>query len=197
MKKAPRPGKACIQASLFLFFLLGITTPFTGYSQENAEWKDYKVDYAVTLTLPVKMDTSTLYERCTAGTLEYENLLFMYMKIDVIDSVPWAKDTLSLRNGYDKVIKGFLNQNPGTVLEKREIAEGQFLGIYVKIRATVSGADGIIDLKAFFINGDTYSIMTLVEAGLADKSKDISERFMKSIKISPLAKQLQRDNPLN
>ncbi|NII29386.1 hypothetical protein HB364_30175 [Pseudoflavitalea sp. X16] len=177
--------------------MLAVISPYTGYSQENAVWKDYKVDHVVTLTLPVKIDTSTVYERCTIGQFEYENLAFIYSKIDVIDSVPWPRDTLSIRNGYDKLIKGFLSQNPGTVLEKREIVEGQVFGVYAKMKATVSGADAIVNLKAFFINGDTYGIMTLTEAGLAEKTKDVSEKLMRSIKISPLAKQFQHDNPLN
>lgn len=122
MKKDPTRQKFRPQTFIFLFFLLVVTSAFTGYSQGDPLWEKYKLDDFVTLTLPGKMDTSIIYGRVTIGRLEYDSLIFTYTKIDVIDSIPWATDTSVLRTNYDKFIKGFLNKNPGTVVEKRIIS---------------------------------------------------------------------------
>lgn len=175
---------------LFLILLICCNV----FSQDKALWKINVIDSLVSLNLPGDLKTETFQERLIIGNMKYEQFTFVFMKIDVIDTVPMAKDTAMLRENYKKMAKGFLNRSKGELVKMEEVKQGDFIGNYIKTRVSINGENYIIELKAFFLNGDGYNLQIIYPAFLENTLIDIRKSFLDSFMISPNAKQIQLSN---
>jgi hypothetical protein len=138
------------------------------------------------------METSRLMDRLMIGKLEYEQIFFMFMKLDVVEPIQLAKDTIELRDGYDKQFKGYLKQTPGgVVIGQEEVKEGNYIGRYAKIKMNREGLDFYIEYKMFVLNDDVYTIQIVYPPSIENTTTDLRKRFLNSLIIASTAKQVK------
>jgi hypothetical protein len=147
------------------------------------------IDSTIRLNLPANLDTTIVMDRLTMGRLEHEQVVFIFMKIDVIDTVPGPKDTIELRDNYAKVLKGFLNRSKGELISKEEIKSGDYIGMYIKAKVNLEGADYFIEQQTYSLNGDAYNLQIVYPLEIEQLSSDLRKKFLTSVIIAPASKQ--------
>lgn len=97
------------------------------FSQDTTVWKRNVIDSIVSVIAPEDLEISMPIERFTIGNLSYGQIIFVFLKIDVLDTVPLPKDTIEMRNGYDKLLKGYMKNIPaGVLIGQEDIKQGYY-----------------------------------------------------------------------
>lgn len=173
----------------FLFICILISCNL--FSQDSTAWKINVIDSVVSVNVPGDLKISMPVKRFTVGKLEYEQIIFGVLKIDVLDTVPLPKDTIKLRDGYDKVLKGFMKSMSGGILiGQEEIKQGKYIGRYAKIKMNKGGVDYYIESKTFFLNEDNYGIQIIYPISIEKESESLRKRFLNSLIIAATVKQV-------
>jgi len=175
-----RPGilSICILVSCNLF------------SQDTTAWKINVIDSIVSVIVPGNLKMSTPAERFTVGSLNYEQIIFGILKIDALETVPLPKDTMELRDSYDKVLKGFMKSMPGGILiGQEEIKQGKYIGRYTKIKMNKRGVDYYIECKTFFLNEDNYGMQVIYPISFEKESESLRKKYLNSLIIAASVKQ--------
>ncbi|MBO9202576.1 MULTISPECIES: hypothetical protein [Niastella] len=173
---------------LFVFVLLASNV----FSQDTTSWKPHVVDNIVTLHLPDgDFEIIRPMENFTVYRAVYDSVVFLFTKIDLIETTPLAKDSADLRNKYSELLQGFINTSKSQLIDSGLFKERNYLGSYLKAKKNNDGIDYFLEYKAFFLNEDTYGVQIIYPVSQLSKLSDMRKKLLSAIKISREAKQIK------
>ncbi len=131
-------------------------------------------------------------ERFTVYRAEYDSVVFLFTKIDVIETAPLANDSGDLRNKYRELLQGFIKTSKKSqLIDSGLFKEGKFMGSYLKGKMNNEGIDCFIEYKAYFLNEDTYGIQIIYPISQERTLTDMRKKLLNSMVISPSVNQVK------
>ena len=175
-----------------IFLIVNVLLICNVYSQDTRSWNKHVIDNIVTLNLP-DGDLEIIHpmERFTVNRAEYDSIVFLFTKIDIIKTKVLANDSGDLRNKYRELLQGFIKTSKSQLIDSSLFKEGKFMGSYLKGKMNNNGIDCFIEYKAYFLNGDTYGIQIIYPISQAYTLTDMREKLLNSMVISPSANQIK------
>jgi len=180
---------------LYRFFICSILYLLVANSdvkaQDQQQWVNFSVDKVVSLSVPGKMDTSSVQNILTMGVLQLKQLTIVFQKIDVVDTVKLPKNLDSLQEHYKGFLKGVTKGDSNHIIYAKEAKIGKYIGIAFKQKFQKNGIDYIMEGLEFSLNNDAYGLLLMHSPDVEASTADIKKRILDSWTISPSAKQIQ------
>ena len=157
--------------------------------QGVAEWKVNPIDSLVSLTLPGQIEIQNGHKNMLVGILKLATASFTISKqstINVATSKP-ARLTKIMLDGY---VDGYVERLKVTVLEKKDIQNGLYLGRYIRGTVVYQNITYISEVQVFIVNGGcAYTFNLLYPATRKNDNKELSNRFLTLMQMAPGATQ--------
>jgi hypothetical protein len=159
-------------------------------SQSQLPWTIKVIDSSVSLKLPADFDTTLkIMDRITVSRLQLEQATVIFMKIDVIDTVPLPKDSSELKIDYAKMLSGYLKRSNGQLVEDKVMKVGKYIGDFVKAKMVIEGVEYFAEQQNFALNGDSYNIQLIFPVDKEIALADLRNQFLGVFVINSSTKQ--------